>query len=403
MADRIELPLGPETWVVTTRPGQLVEVRRPPVPAPAANPRQLVRDALEHPFGFEPLRRALTPDDRITVVVDEHLPHLPDLLAGILEHLGTAGIRPEAVTLLTPPPGQDQGWIDDLPDEFADVRVEVHDPKDRKKLAYLATTKAGRRVYLNRTLVESDFVVLLTGRRYDPVFGYAGAEAAVFPVLADEEARAAHTGQFRLDAPGADPWPARAEAAEVAWLLGTPFLVQVIEGVGGAVQEVVAGLPDSGAEGIRRQDARWRGSIAAQPDTAIAVVPGGPDGITFADLARAAAAAARVVEPDGRVVVLSAAAPALGDGARLLGKADDPAAAVKALAREKPDDWAAAHEWATAAGRARLFLGGGPADELADDLFAVPVADNSEVQRLADAAERLLIIPDAHRTLLDLR
>src|SRR3954453_2774689 len=123
MADRIELALGSETWVLTTRPGRLVEVHHPACPAPATGPRQLVRDALEHPFGFEPLRRALTPDDHITVVVDEQLPHLPELLAGVLEHLATAGIDPGAVTLLTPPPATDQGWIDDLPDEFADVRV----------------------------------------------------------------------------------------------------------------------------------------------------------------------------------------------------------------------------------------------------------------------------------------
>lgn len=403
MGDRIELNLGPDTWVLTTRPGQLVEVRRPDLPqGPPAGARQLVRDALEKPFGFEPLRRALTPDDHVAIVVDEQLPRLVELLAGVLEHLGTAGIQPGAVTLLTAPPASDQGWIDELPDEFADVRVEVHDPKDRKKLAYLASTKAGRRVYLNRTLVEADFVILLTGRRYDSVLGYAGAEAAVFPALGDEEMRAAYHGQFHAEAPGGTPWPVRAEAAEIAWLLGTPFLVQVIEGSGGDVQEVVAGLPDSGAEGVRRQDARWRGSVGERPDTVVAVVPGG-DGTTFADLARAAMAAARVVAPDGRVVVLSSAAPPLGKGARLLGKADDPAAAIKALAKEQPDDWAAAHEWAAAATRARLFVGGGAIDELADDLFAVPVADNSEAQRLADAAERLLIIPDAHRTMLDVR
>ena len=105
MGDRIELNLGPDTWVLTTRPGQLVEVRRPDLPpAPSAGARQLVRDALEKPFGFEPLRRALTPDDHVAVVVDEQLPHLAELLAGVLEHLGTAGIQPAAVTLLTAPP-----------------------------------------------------------------------------------------------------------------------------------------------------------------------------------------------------------------------------------------------------------------------------------------------------------
>jgi nickel-dependent lactate racemase len=400
MSERIELSLGRDTWVLQTRPGQLVEVVRPAIDRPRAGPRQLVREALERPFGFEPLRRALTPDDLIVIVVDESLPHLAELLAGVLEHLGTAGIRPQAVTILSAPPAAEQGWIDDLPDEFADVRTEIHDPQDRKKLAYLASTKAGRRIYLNRTLVESDFVILLTGRRYDPLLGYTGAEAAIFPALGDEEMRAAYRGDFHTEAPGAQPWPVRAEAAEITWLLGTPFLVQVIEGHGDEIHEVVAGLPDSTAEGVRRQDARWRGSIGERPDTVIAVVPAE---VSFADLARAAMTAARVVEPDGRVLILSSAAPDLGEGARLLGRSDDPAAALRALAREQPDDWAAAYEWATAAGQSRLFVGGGAIDELADHLFAHPLTDNSEVQRLADAAQRLLIIPDAHRTLLDLR
>ena len=88
------------------------------------------------------------------------------------------------------------------------MTAETHDPTDRKKLAYLATTKAGRRVYLNRTLVEADFVVVLTGRGYDPLTGYAGAEAAIFPALADEETLAESVGQFTTDA-------ARAEAGRL--------------------------------------------------------------------------------------------------------------------------------------------------------------------------------------------
>ena len=56
------------------------------------------------------------------------------------------GIEPAAVTVLTPP-GSSQEWIDELPDEFADVTAETHDPADKARLAYLASTKAGRRVW----------------------------------------------------------------------------------------------------------------------------------------------------------------------------------------------------------------------------------------------------------------
>jgi nickel-dependent lactate racemase len=398
MSTAIELAVGTDVWPLAVDPAALVPVRRQPVPVgPPRPPRELVAAALEQPLGFEPLRRALTPDDRVAVAVDPTLPHLGELLAGLLDHLASAGVRPENVTLVTPPGEASADWLDDLPDEYGDVRTEAHDPADRKKLAYLASTKAGRRVYLNRTVVEADFVAVLSGRRFDPLFGYAGAEATLFPALSDEEARAALRGRFRLDPPAAPP--VRAEAGEVAWLLGTPFLVQVIEGANGTIQEVVAGLPGTTADGVRRQDARWRGVAAGPADTVIAAISGPADRVTFADVAAAAATAARVVEGDGRIVVLSPAVPTAGEGVAVLRRADDPAEAAAVLAKQAPDD-AAAFLWATAAGRGHLFLAGGESDEVAEELFATPIGSPAEVQRLAAASRRLLVIPDAHRTLL---
>lgn len=399
----MELAVGLHTWNVTISPEKAVELRRAPVgPVPHESPRELVRAALEAPFGFEPLRRALTPDDRITVVLDPELPHAAELLAGVLDHLGTAGIGPAAVTAVTPPHGP-QDWIDDLPDEFADVTAETHDPADRKKLAYLASTRAGRRLYLNRTLVEADFAILLTGRGYDPLTEYAGAEAAVFPGLADEEVQSGFAGKFSSDAPGAKPGELRAEAGESAWLLGTPFLVQVILGEGDAIQDVVAGLLDSGAEGIRRQDARWGGSVANQPDAVIAPISGDPGRVTFLDLAKAAACAARVVRKGGRIAVLSEAAPPLGEGAELLRRMDGPKGATKRLAEAKPDDWAACFLWAFAAKHASLFLASGYPDEVAEELFTTPLRTPAELQRLIDAAGSVLVIPDAQRSMIEVK
>ncbi|MBN9118291.1 MAG: DUF2088 domain-containing protein [Planctomycetes bacterium] len=393
MAEPIELVVGADPWPLTVPSDRAVALRRAPVATPAGTPRQLVHDALEKPYHFEALRRALTPDDRVTVVIDPRLPHLAEMLAEVLRHLGTAGVGPASVTVLSPP-NAPQAWIDELPDEFADVTAETHDPADAKKLAYLATTKGGRRLYLNRSLVEADFVVLLTGRRFDPFSGYAGAEAAVFPALSNEETRTALAGEFSTAAPAAS----EGEAAEIAWLLGTPFLVQVIEGAGGSVQEVVAGLYDSAAEGVRRQDARWRGTVATEPETVIAALGGAPSEITFLDLAQAAATAARVVKKGGRIALLTTAAPDLGPGAQLLRTLDDPTGAKRLLDKEKPDDWAAAALWAFAAKRASIFLASGYPDEVAEELFATPIHTPSEAQRLIDTGGSVLLIPDAHKT-----
>src|SRR6266481_3461453 len=91
-----------------------------PAPLPLADPAGAVRAALEEPFGFPPLRRALTPGDHVTVIIDEDLPQLARLLTPLLEHILKAGVAVEAVTLLCPPSASRQAWLEELPDEFQD-------------------------------------------------------------------------------------------------------------------------------------------------------------------------------------------------------------------------------------------------------------------------------------------
>src|SRR5262245_9913397 len=170
----IRVPYGRQPIDLEIAPGRLLAQLRGP--EPLSDPAGAVRDALERPLGFPPLRRALTPDDHIAVVIDETLPGLADLLVPVLEHITSAGVSPAAITLVCAGAGRSRAWVDGLPDEFDDVSVEVHDPRDRQRLAYLATTKAGRRLYLNRTVVDADQVVVLTGRHYDLVLGHGGAE-----------------------------------------------------------------------------------------------------------------------------------------------------------------------------------------------------------------------------------
>ena len=73
-------------------------------------------------------------------------------------------------------------------------------------LSYLATTRQGRRIYLNRSAVDADQLILLTGRGYDPRLGIHGAETALYPRLADEATLHEIAGKLSLDAPGRDPW-----------------------------------------------------------------------------------------------------------------------------------------------------------------------------------------------------
>jgi nickel-dependent lactate racemase len=366
---------------------------------PLPDPSAAVRQALETPSGFPALRRALTPDDHVVIVVDERLPHLPEVLIPIFEHIQQAHVRPEALTLLCPLALSEGAWPDQLPEGLRSIPVEVHDPAHRQRLSYLATTKQGRRIYLNRTAVDADQLVVLAGCGYDPLLGYAGGEGALFPALSDEATRRELCARLSTAAPGKETWPVRREAGEVAWLLGAPFMVQIVEGARDEVVHVVGGLADTSAEVHALQDARWRIVVEEPADTVIAAVSGSPERHDFGDLARAVACAARVVKRKGRILLLTQARPALGSGADLLRRADEPDQALSRLRKEAPPDMAAVFLWASTAQQASVYLLSGISHEIAEELFTVPLDNASQVQRLLEREGSYLFLPDAHKTL----
>jgi nickel-dependent lactate racemase len=391
---RIAIDYGRQRLEVEAAPGHhLAGVRGP---AAIEDPGGAVRASLESPFSFPPLRRALTPDDHVAVVVDERLPNLAGLLVPLLEHVASAGLDPETLTLVCPTSSAAPAWIDQLPDEFDGVRVEVHDAKDRRKLSYLATTAAGRRLYLNRTVIDADQVVVLTGRRYDPWLGYGGAEGAIFPDLADEATREEAQRHPRFDPPGGDLWPLRKEAVEVTWLLGQPFYVQAIPARGDGIARILAGASDSCREGDRLLDASWRPHVARRPEAVVAALSGDPAGHTFADLANALAAAARIVQPGGRIILLADAPAALGPGADVLRASDDPQSALAALEKAPLPD-VPAIQWARAACHARLSVLGNLPGETVEEMFASPLDGPGQVQRLVASAGECLVLQDAQR------
>jgi nickel-dependent lactate racemase len=276
----------------------------------------------------------------------------------------------------------------------------MHDPADRKKLAYLATTKQGRRLYLSRAAIEADQLVVLGRRGYDPLLGYSGFEGLLYPELSDEATRNDLNRRLSMQPPDQGSWPVRQEASETAWLLGAPFLIQVIDGAGEEVSQVLAGSLDSGKDGQHLLNQLWRVTTNRLADTVIAAVAGDPRRHSFAELAAAAACASRVVHPGGRIVLLSQAQPKLGPGMTLLRQAENPAEALKLLEHHTPPDMAAAFQWASAAQRANLYFLSQLPQEVVEELFATPLARPEQVSRLLEVAQgSCLFLPDANKTL----
>jgi nickel-dependent lactate racemase len=363
------------------------------------DPVAAVRDALEHPYQYPALRLALTPDDRVAVIVDESLPDMGRLLVPILEHITSAEVRPESITVVCPTT-TDQAWVDDLPDELQEVRLEVHDPKDRKRLSYLATTGAGRRIYLNRSVGEADQVVVLGRRRFDVWHGQGGAGGDLFPALSDEPTRQELGKRWNLKVPGDSPWPLQQETEEVVWLMGMPFFVQLIDGPGDSIAEVIAGTAQARAQGQRRLHALWQQEVAEPAAVVLATISGDPNRHTFADLAAAVASAARVVQSGGRIVLLTEAQPQLNETLNALRQSDDAHEALQRL-KDQPQrpELLPALLWARSAEHARISLLSKLPEEAVEELFAAPLSDVGQAQRWLDHSSSTVILEDAHKTL----
>jgi nickel-dependent lactate racemase len=395
----VEVPVGAGSWSFEVADDCLRTVRPELLPGePIGDLRSAVRQALDRPLRLDfPLSRAMTPDDRIALVVDEQLPQLGHLVTGVLEYLAVAGIGPDAVTILTIPGATSSDWINDLPDEFADVHTEAHQPGDRKLLSYLATTKRGRRVYLNRTLVDADQIISLSTRRFDPLLGYAGAEGGLYPALSDTDARVGSAEWLSIEVPSPDNPGLRAEAAEVAWLLGAPIFIHAIEARDDGIAYVGAGLTNTCGDTISLLEKRWRFTVPDAVDVVLAGIGGRSD---MASFARAALAASRVVKPDGVVVLLSEAEPVLGEGMELLRQCEDTGKALRMLADKKPLDRPVVFQWVSAASHARIYLASGLRPELVEEIVATPILSPNEVQRLLELGGSCLVLPDADKSLV---
>jgi nickel-dependent lactate racemase len=380
------------------REGTLIVPRRAgPVPM-IADAARAVRAALETPRNFPPLRRALTPEDRITVVVDDRLPQLGTMVNEILKYLTEAGVVADSITLLSPP-GARQEWIDQLSDAYQEVRTEVHDPGDKQHLAYLASTRRGRRIYLNRSLVDADQTIVLAGNRYDPQYGIADATCLLYPALSDAETLRDTARQLSMERPSEQATPLYREAEEVIWLLGVPFFIQVIGGEGDSVAHVLGGTVESAPDANQLLNQAWKITVDRPAHIVVAVVKGSGAQQDFASLAQAALAASRVVESGGRIVLLTHSNPTISEGMAYLRQADNPAVAARIVQERQPADRVALLEWLHAAGTAELYLLSDMDESVVEELFATPLQDARQVQRLIDLAPSSLVLEDGQKVL----
>lgn len=399
------LHIGSQKLDLKLTDGKLVQGRREATASRLGDIRLATAASLETPTEFPALRLALTPDDHLTILVHEQMNGLLEVLEEVFKHVLSAGVQMNQITLLLHAlqPGMTREWPERLHETYRGFKIEEHQ-LDQTKMAYLASTQAGRRIYLNRHIVDADQLIIIGNVRFDPVFGVSSGLADLFPWFSDaptreELTRHLHDTVYLKDR----PFPIWKETEEVGWQLGLPFVVCVVEGQGETVTQVVAG-----AAGPVRQQAetllRKYNTIQMpyQVDLVIGTLVGSARQQSFAQVTEALFRASRGVHQGGNVAILSEAGGLLPPGADIVSQAESAVAGLTFL-RQHPH--IARLPWwylARSLEQSKVYLSSRFMQEVIESMFMVPLDEPRQVQNLIDQAKSVMIVEGVDRCLLEL-
>jgi nickel-dependent lactate racemase len=354
--------------------------------------------ALEQPWDYPPLRQLVVPGDRVVIAFDTTIPDSEAVLGAVVGGLEAGGVDRADVTVLSASP-VNTGMERALPPGTV---LAAHDPDDRSQMAYLATTKQGRRVYLNRLLTDADVVVPVGRLGFDPVLGYRGPWSVLFPASSDRETMQTLRSESR--APGDDATEGRARACldesfEVSWLLGAQFHVGLAAGASG-VAEAIAGRESLVRErGIAAVDRLWKFHVDSRAELVVAGIGRPGNATTLEDLAEGLATATRLVQHGGKIVVLSRANGAIGPALHRLIGAVDPKEGVSVLRGHEGDsDILIARRLTHALSWADVFLHSALSPEIVDDLSLFSLEHPEQARRLVAKSGSCVFVSQAELT-----
>ena len=340
----------------------------------------------------------LVPDDHVAIALDSKLPDASTVLAALLPSVRQA-IGQESEISVVATPGGHPGLAEGLP---AGINVVVHDPEDKTQLAYLASSQAGRRIYLNRLLTDADAVIPVGEIGFDPAIGYRGPWSVLFPGLSNVETREDYAKlppePFRSPI-DRDSLELMEESTEAGWLVGSHFAIGVVPGSSGFA-EIVAGLSTSVRDqGIDILDRAWDFRADSQAELVVAGIGRPGSATTLDDLAAGIDAAVQLVQNGGKIVVLSRALGEIGPSLQRLIGAGDPRRGVAALrGHEGDEDYSVAARLNKAMAWADIYLLSALDPQVVEDLSMIPLGRAQEAARLVASSRSCIFLSHAELT-----
>lgn len=293
--------------------------------SPCPDVASATADALLRPDDFPPLKSAIVPGDHVVLAVDPNVPEIVQTIRGVMRALAETEAEQVDVVLWDEASDQTLAAIDQ---EFGPlVRVVRHQSSSRKSLCYLAADEGADPIYLNRLLVDADFVLpIVVGR---PLEGSQPRDlTGIYPALADSASRVRHR-----DKQGSTSF--HDGLPETTWLLGVQMMLCITATVDGKVGGVTAGTLEAIAKRLAMEPTE-SADFPPQASLVIASLDGDEQQQTWSNAVRAISAATRYVTAGGTIVLWSDLADPPSGHLATIPEADDELAARQLVSDVEP-------------------------------------------------------------------
>ncbi|MFM7541365.1 MAG: lactate racemase domain-containing protein [Planctomycetota bacterium] len=332
-----------------------------------------LESALQSPVGLPQLEKCVTPDDKVTIAIDPPIFNNAFKLSALLSALGKAGIGESQITLLLP------GYATDLEvekvTEFSGgCSVVQHNSEDLLNKSIIGSSRSGENVYLNRRLVEADFLIIACGTQQ----------------INNENSPAS------LISKGMSYFAPNGPKGEALGLLGSPYLIMHVNGPSEGESHWVAGNMEAFriAKSLRRKI--WTCEISLAPDLIILDIQ---KGFSFFELAELANRLTSTIENGGRIVII---------GNKII--EDSRISHLASWVLSNPDSHDVRREadptiralrlWSTIISKASVFLHQVLPFEACEDVQANIISNINEIQRLVNISNNILLISNPLKCVL---
>src|ERR1700691_5711344 len=281
--------------------------------------------ALDAPIGSEPLLGLAAGKKPAAISVCDITRPAPNrvTLPPVLRRLHQAGIPVESIIILIAT-GLHRGATEDEintivgPEIASKYRIVSHDAKALAEHRHLGTTGRGTPVYIDERFMAADLHITLGFIEQHLMLGFSGGRKLIAPGLAAQETiKVLHSPRFMREPMATEGSiagnPLHAELLEIARMARHDFMLDVTLTTDRRISGVFAGDPvKAHAAGVAFVEQTWLERLGEPVDAVITSSAGYPLDLTFYQCVKGITAAAHMVKPGGRILIVAQCAEGVG-------------------------------------------------------------------------------------------